>query len=96
MPPSRAPNQIFVANHTSLIDIAVLMQWQVFAAVGQKHVGFVGFMQDYVLRSLGCLWFERNEQKERLLVAKRYANVRVYVCVFVFCVLECVCVCLCI
>jgi len=71
VPPSRKANQIFVSNHTSLIDIIVLMQWQCFAAVGQKHVGFVGFLQDYLLRSLGCLWFERNEQKERLLVAKR-------------------------
>jgi glycerol-3-phosphate O-acyltransferase 3/4 len=47
------------------------MQWQAFAAVGQKHVGFVGFMQQTVLKSLGCLWFERNEQRERSLVAKR-------------------------
>ena len=32
----------------------------------------MGFLQDYVLGCLGCLWFERNEQKDRLAVSRRY------------------------
>lgn len=54
-----------------------------FAIVGQKHLGPVGFLQDYVLACMGCLWFERNEQKDRLTVARRFARrfpIRVLTC----------------
>jgi len=69
--PKRAPNQIFVANHTSLIDVVVLEQSQPYAIVGQKHIGAVGFLQDWILSCMGCLWFERNEQKDRSTVSRK-------------------------
>jgi len=69
--PKRQPNQIFVANHTSMIDVIILQQMNAFAAVGQKHAGWVGFLQDEVLGCLGCIWFNRSESKDRLATAKR-------------------------
>lgn len=40
--PSRKAGQIFVANHTSMIDLIILEQFHCFAVVGQKHKGWVG------------------------------------------------------
>jgi hypothetical protein len=34
--------QVFVANHTSIIDVVILSQSMCFAIVGQKHPGFMG------------------------------------------------------
>ena len=36
---------IFVANHSSMIDFIILLQSHPYAVVGQKHGGWVGFMQ---------------------------------------------------
>jgi glycerol-3-phosphate O-acyltransferase 3/4 len=69
--PRRHPNQVFVANHTSIIDVVILSQSMCFAIVGQKHPGFMGFMQDKVLSCVGGIWFERKESKDRLAVAKK-------------------------
>lgn len=69
--PKRRPNQIFVANHTSVIDIIVLLNHQIFCCVGQKHQGVIGFFQDYVLSCMNNLWFNRMDLKDRQLVAKR-------------------------
>jgi hypothetical protein len=38
----KRPNQIFVANHTTIFDIAVLQQHFCFSVVGQKHPGLMG------------------------------------------------------
>jgi glycerol-3-phosphate O-acyltransferase 3/4 len=47
--PLRKPNQIFVANHTTVLDIVILQQHFNYAVVGQKHKGkldvVVGFME---------------------------------------------------
>lgn len=69
--PKRQPNQIYVANHTSMIDMIILQQMNTFATVGQKHSGWVGFLQEEVLGCLGCIWFNRSEQSDRKKTADR-------------------------
>eukprot|EP00002_Diphylleia_rotans_P010760 TRINITY_DN2130_c0_g1_i4.p2 TRINITY_DN2130_c0_g1~~TRINITY_DN2130_c0_g1_i4.p2 ORF type:complete len:268 (-),score=48.06 TRINITY_DN2130_c0_g1_i4:722-1525(-) len=69
--PERRGDVICVANHTSMIDIVILQQSKCYSLVGQKHVGWVGFMQKYVLACLDCIWFERSEEKDRAAVARR-------------------------
>jgi hypothetical protein len=39
--------------------------------VGQKHGGWVGFMQDHVLSSIRCVWFNRGESEDKRAVADR-------------------------
>jgi len=67
--PSRRPRQVFVANHTSMIDFIVLEQSVPFAVIMQKHGGWVGWMQTVVLASLGCIHFNRAERNDRAAVA---------------------------
>lgn len=69
--PARLPNQIYVSNHTSLIDYIILQQMNIFSAVGQKHEGWVGFLQDSLLGCLGCIWFDRKAIKDRVATAKK-------------------------
>eukprot|EP01112_Ceratiomyxa_fruticulosa_P006608 TRINITY_DN1743_c0_g1_i1.p1 TRINITY_DN1743_c0_g1~~TRINITY_DN1743_c0_g1_i1.p1 ORF type:complete len:482 (+),score=84.44 TRINITY_DN1743_c0_g1_i1:201-1646(+) len=69
--PNRAPNQIFVANHTTVMDVIVLQQAFNYAVVGQAHPGIMGFFQKYVFSCMGCLWFNRSESKDRLMVAQK-------------------------
>lgn len=69
--PSPRPKQVFVANHTSMIDFIILEQMTAFAVIMQKHPGWVGFLQTTVLESLGCIWFNRTEAKDRQIVAQK-------------------------
>lgn len=69
--PSVRTNQVFVANHTSMIDFIILEQTTPFAVIMQKHGGWVGWMQSTVLSSLGCIHFNRSESKDRALVAQK-------------------------
>ncbi|KAJ6310933.1 hypothetical protein OIU76_015619 [Salix suchowensis] len=69
--PSRRPKQVFVANHTSMIDFIVLEQMTPFAVIMQKHPGWVGLLQSTILESVGCIWFHRSEAKDREIVAKK-------------------------
>ncbi|MBA0712151.1 hypothetical protein Golax_011270, partial [Gossypium laxum] len=39
--PSMRPKQVFVANHTSMIDFIILEQMSSFAVIMQKHPGWV-------------------------------------------------------
>ncbi|KAM9945358.1 hypothetical protein ACTFIT_003614 [Dictyostelium discoideum] len=72
--PLRKKNQIFVANHTTVMDVVVLQSQFCHASVGQKHKGLIGFIQDYILNCIGCLWFDRAESKDRLLVAQQISK----------------------
>eukprot|EP01027_Heterolobosea_sp_BB2_P001728 GEZU01002576.1.p1 GENE.GEZU01002576.1~~GEZU01002576.1.p1 ORF type:complete len:573 (-),score=204.78 GEZU01002576.1:29-1747(-) len=72
--PKRRKNQIYVANHTSLIDFIILNELVGFATVGQHHTGLVGFIQDKIIAPLGNIWFERFEANDRATVAKRMAE----------------------
>ena len=59
--PSPAPNRIWVANHSSMIDYTILTAFMPFANIMQLQPGWVGFLQKRVLTCLGCLWFQRSE-----------------------------------
>ena len=65
------PAGVFVANHSSMIDFIVLQQTNSYAVVGQKHKGWVGWVQDHVLSALDCVWFNRGESKNRRAVAEK-------------------------
>ncbi|XP_020256489.1 glycerol-3-phosphate acyltransferase 3-like isoform X1 [Asparagus officinalis] len=69
--PSMRPQQVFVANHTSMIDFIILEQMTAFAVIMQKHPGWVGFIQKTILESVGCIWFNRTESKDREIVARK-------------------------
>jgi glycerol-3-phosphate O-acyltransferase 3/4 len=71
IPPVKRPNQIYVANHTSLIDFLVLGGTISLSSVGQKHGGLVGFIQD---RMISGIWFERFETSQRLGAADLIQN----------------------
>lgn len=45
----KRPNQIFVANHTTIFDIAVLQQHFCFSVVGQKHPGLMGITMNSII-----------------------------------------------
>jgi glycerol-3-phosphate O-acyltransferase 3/4 len=70
VPPLRRPNQIYVANHTTVLDVVVLMQIQCMAMVGQRHGGLMGFFQKYVVGSMG-VWFDRTNVHDRHYVSKK-------------------------
>ncbi|KAL9244816.1 hypothetical protein vseg_018541 [Gypsophila vaccaria] len=69
--PSMRSNQVFVANHTSMIDFVVLEQMTAFAVIMQKQRGWLGLLQTTILENLGCIWFNRSEEKDRLTVAMK-------------------------
>ncbi|KAK9057147.1 hypothetical protein SSX86_024514 [Deinandra increscens subsp. villosa] len=69
--PCARPKQVFVANHTSMIDFIVLEQMTAFAVIMQKHPGWVGLLQSTILESVGCIWFNRSEAKDREIVARK-------------------------
>ena len=70
------PSGVFVANHSSMIDYIIMLQTHPYAVVGQQHAGWVGVLQNYLLRSLHCLWFNRGEDKDRRTVADRISRRR--------------------
>ncbi|CAN1307837.1 Glycerol-3-phosphate acyltransferase 9 [Linum perenne] len=69
--PSMRPKQVFVANHTSMIDFIVLEQMTPFAAIMQKQKGWVGLLQVTILESVGCIWFNRSDAKDREIVIEK-------------------------
>ncbi len=69
-PPAHG-QRVFVANHTSMIDVIILQQMRCFSLVGQKHKGVVRFLQETVLSCLQCVWFDRGEMKDRQVVAQK-------------------------
>eukprot|EP00038_Savillea_parva_P008186 m.175293 g.175293 ORF g.175293 m.175293 type:complete len:520 (+) comp13966_c0_seq1:71-1630(+) len=68
--PPREPGQIYVANHSSVVDICFLLKRQKYSITGQKHGGFIGFFQNNILNPLGCLWFNRMQRRDRELVSE--------------------------
>ena len=60
-----------------MIDFIILLQSHPYAVVGQKHGGWVGFMQDHVLSAIKCVWFNRGESEDKRATANRMvAHVR--------------------
>ncbi|KAL4714800.1 hypothetical protein ACJJTC_002659 [Scirpophaga incertulas] len=66
-----AKGGICVANHTSPIDVLVLMCDNCYSLIGQRHGGFLGLLQRALARASPHIWFERSEVKDRHAVAKR-------------------------
>lgn len=63
---------IAVANHTSPIDVMVLSTDNVYALIGQRHSGFLGYFQRALSRAAAHIWFERSEAKDRSLVTETF------------------------
>lgn len=63
--PRRAPGQIYVSNHSSMIDMIVLSQSHSYSVVGQQHTGWVGHIQNKLLSCLDCIWFNRATSKDK-------------------------------
>lgn len=53
-PKEGEPQCVYVANHTSMIDVIILLQMRAFSLVGQRHKGAVGFLQDKAVGMLNC------------------------------------------
>ncbi|XP_032676193.1 glycerol-3-phosphate acyltransferase 3 isoform X5 [Odontomachus brunneus] len=70
-PENRPVGGICVANHTSPIDVLVLMCDNCYSLIGQRHGGFLGILQRALARASPHIWFERSEVKDREAVAKR-------------------------
>jgi len=70
---ARKSNQIYVANHSTMLDWLLLMYYAPFCAVGQLHTSrpMVKWFQTEFLRSMQCIWFNRSEQKDRILAMNR-------------------------
>ncbi|KAL2917349.1 hypothetical protein HK105_203013 [Polyrhizophydium stewartii] len=63
---------IFVANHTSVIDYVILSAHSYpHATVAQKHGGLIGYFEHSVLTLNGSLMFNRNEKKDRSVLARK-------------------------
>uniref|UniRef100_A0A0A9Y043 Glycerol-3-phosphate acyltransferase 4 n=2 Tax=Lygus hesperus TaxID=30085 RepID=A0A0A9Y043_LYGHE len=70
-PENRPKKGICVANHTSPIDVLVLMCDNTYSLIGQRHGGFLGVLQRALARASPHIWFERGEVKDRATVADR-------------------------
>jgi glycerol-3-phosphate O-acyltransferase 3/4 len=69
--PVARKGRVWVSNHTSMIDWMVLASITPFATVMQKHAGWLGVVQKYVMDGFGCIYFDRKEAKDRERVAMR-------------------------
>lgn len=51
----------------------------------------VGLLQSTILESLGCIWFNRSESKDREIVARKYVKneneIKIFVCLYFLCVI---------
>lgn len=63
--PARKANQIYVANHSSIIDYVMLMNVTPFACVGAYQPGIIGFIENNLAKSVNCLFLDRSSAKDR-------------------------------
>lgn len=68
--PQPRANQIYVANHTSLIDVFILVKDYNFSFIGQRHGGLAGFLEDILHTAQDHVWFDREEGQDRRSVHK--------------------------
>lgn len=68
---NRPKGGICVANHTSPIDVCMLASDMAYALTGQKHGGFLGYVQAQLSKASSQIWFERGESKDRAYVFDR-------------------------
>jgi len=70
--PRKKANQIYVANHSTMNDVLLLLQLRPFCMVGQAHSAkFVKYMQTVILASLHCIWFDRKAKTDREMVKRK-------------------------
>jgi len=71
--PKQKRNQIYVANHTTILDLFLFLQLAPFSAVGQLQSSrpSIAWIQLEFLKSLHCIWFNRSEQKDRAAAMRR-------------------------
>lgn len=62
---------ICVANHTTTLDVCLLMQHRPYAILGQIHGGFLGYFERTLSKCTNHVWFERSEVRERSFVVRR-------------------------
>lgn len=63
---------IYVANHTSFTDFFLLSSHEFpHATLAQVHGGLFGIFQHYLLALIGSLEFNRDEQRDRILISER-------------------------
>lgn len=72
--PTKQANQIYVANHTSLIDVFVLVKDYNFSCIGQRHTGLAGMLQDLLVTAQDHVWFDREEGRDRKAVQRLLKN----------------------
>lgn len=60
-----------MANHTTVLDVVLLQQYDCYAIVGQKHPGIIGFFEHSILEGLGALWFDRFAITDRQIVSSQ-------------------------
>eukprot|EP00177_Eucheuma_denticulatum_P004352 GFKZ01007908.1.p1 GENE.GFKZ01007908.1~~GFKZ01007908.1.p1 ORF type:complete len:571 (+),score=48.53 GFKZ01007908.1:245-1957(+) len=68
--PEKRANQIYVANHTSLIDLFLLNKDYNFSCIGQRHSGLAGVLQDLLMTAQDHIWFDREEGNDRRVVQR--------------------------
>lgn len=68
--PQMRANQIYVANHTSLIDLFILNKDYNFSCIGQRHGGLAGVLQDLLMAAQDHVWFDREEGNDRRVVTR--------------------------
>lgn len=56
---------VYVANHTTTMDFAILSSIRPFSVIGQRHVGMQGFLQRTLCAPIDGVWFERGDRKDR-------------------------------
>ncbi|GKT32456.1 Glycerol-3-phosphate acyltransferase 9 [Aduncisulcus paluster] len=69
--PKRQSNQVFVSNHSSLLDWVILSTYTPFSVVGQQHTGWVGWFQRVFMAPLKPLWFDRFTKQDKVTVYQR-------------------------
>ncbi|CAL6051839.1 Lysophosphatidic_acid acyltransferase/Glycerol-3-phosphate 1-O-acyltransferase [Hexamita inflata] len=68
--PKHKSGRIFVGNHTSTMDFAVLCQITPFSVIAQRHPGFMGFVQNTVCKAVDPVYFDRKDAKDKKKVAQ--------------------------
>jgi len=72
--PTASKGRVWVSNHTSMIDWLVLSQITPFAVVMQKHPGWLGLVQTFIMSGFGCVYFDRKQSKDREAVSRTIKN----------------------
>lgn len=61
---------ICVANHTTVLDIFVMMSDRTFSIIGQQHPGLIGWFQNTINMFMNNIWFDRGDENDRSAVSQ--------------------------